>query len=878
MAILYAPACNVGAVSYDRDAVYIDIGSAATGSRRDGALYTKKSALRLKDSNSVNGDGVLDDDDDDFGDEYDDANDAAEPVHQLRSLQDVRDGYDGLIERSEMRLFKDTEPVISATVDVVSEDEEQNDDYDVDGDNDCEENNEYKQKAEAEWNNFHSKKKGDEHMLLDSDLVSDSTSSETLDDGIDTVSTKDGKVIADNDEGPSTVLAWTSSGSASRAAEAFLSRRDGHSSSLQEIIYGTSSVAVAGIGPIGLDKNENDSCDEDDDDDFFHIKRTLDHNQINSSMAFSGINTTGSNTCAEDSSGALYAYIDIESEDHCVAWLDDKRESSLIESVRDKFVTGRWSKMQKNDVGVNIVHGDSQDEFGDFEDLETGERYGPDGQVYEPEDGDDDETVSHCKRDMTDVQVREHNVRAKASQKSVFDASYDESKKINAAKDLGENDEQTEAEYFNTLHRECEERAHRNASEFGDGRGHADAEVRARHEGLRQGTYVRVRIDNVPRRFVESYNPKFPLVMGGLNSQEAELGLVRCRFKKHRWHKKVLKCNDPLIFSIGWRRFQSVPVYSTEDQNGRQRYLKYTPEHMHCFATLYGPMMPPNTGVLALQYMTGNLAGFRIAATGVTLENDTSFNVVKKLKLVGTPTKIYKNTAYISGMFNSDLEVNRFAGASIRTVSGIRGQVKKALSTGQPGTFRATFEDKVLMSDIIFCRTWMPVEIRKYYNPIMSLFQDGEDAWRGARPKAQLQIERETPIEVNPDSIYKLIKRHERKFNKLHVPKSLESALPYASKPKLAKKKGKGYATKRAVVLDKSEKKKISFINTINTIRNDKIVTRKERKKDTSAQRVKANAKKGEILEEIRKAKKKRSYRAMGKREAVSEGKRLRDN
>jgi ribosome biogenesis protein BMS1 len=142
-----------------------------------------------------------------------------------------------------------------------------------------------------------------------------------------------------------------------------------------------------------------------------------------------------------------------------------------------------------------------------------------------------------------------------------------------------------------------EEQRERNKAEFGsDG----DA-VRFRHEGFRQGVYVRIVIKGIPAEFTKNFKSHLPVILGGLLPHETATGFIRARVKRHRWHGRILKSNDPLIFSIGWRRYQSLPIFTIEDPNERERYLKYTPEHMHCTCDFYGPIVPPNTGILAFQ-------------------------------------------------------------------------------------------------------------------------------------------------------------------------------------------------------------------------------------------------------------------------------------
>jgi ribosome biogenesis protein BMS1 len=142
------------------------------------------------------------------------------------------------------------------------------------------------------------------------------------------------------------------------------------------------------------------------------------------------------------------------------------------------------------------------------------------------------------------------------------------------------------------------------------------------------------------------------------------------------------------------------------------------------------------------------------------LDINQSTEIVKKLKLTGVPYKIYKNTAFIKDMFNSVLEVTKFEGAQIRTVSGIRGQIKKAI-TNKPGYFRATFEDKILMSDIVFLRTWYTVKPKKFCTSVTSLLLSNKKSWQGVRPIAQVRYEAGQAVPKKPGSSYRVGRANE---------------------------------------------------------------------------------------------------------------------
>ena len=668
--------------------------------------------------------------------------------------------------------------------------------------------------------------------FADSDSDLGSLSSQDEDQELD-----DGSGISeDEDEDEEDAALRWKSGLKERAKDLHSSKRSYRVSELSRLFYDEKLTAAEVLkrwrGDDILSSNGEANGEAEEDENFFRKKENKDDE-------------------FEDRTFPKYDY-----EKLAQKWTD--REN--LERVRRHFASANLLKERergsRGDGNHEGSEGDDDEGDGEFEDLEDGE---PGSMpVVPPAEAEDSITAE-----------LERNARRKEELKLRFEEEDREGfgQRSSPGPASGANaDEQEfgEDDWYDAEKSEIQKQLTINQAEFDS----LDARSRVRVEGHKAGTYAKLVLSNVPCEFSQSFTPRYPIIIGGLTPTEDRMGFVQVRIKRHRWHKKILKTNDPLIFSLGWRRFQTLPIYSISDSRTRNRMLKYTPEHMHCFGTIYAPLVAPGTGFSCVQSLSSNTPTFRIAATGVVLSVSPNTEIVKKLKLTGHPYKIFRNTAFIRDMFSSALEIAKFEGASVRTVSGIRGQIKKALAKPE-GHFRATFEDKILMSDIVFLRAWYPVHPHRFYNPVTNLLattpptttsikplndptpsSDPNPAWNSMRLTGTIRAAAALPPTppTNPNSAYRPIDRPTRHFNPLRIPRTLAANLPFKSQPVTMKpQRHPTYLQKRAVVVDGEEKRARDLMQKVLTLRREKEEKRQKKKEAGRVEHRKAVAKSEEM-------------------------------
>jgi ribosome biogenesis protein BMS1 len=244
----------VGAVSFDKDAIYIDIGR---------VNYTKKKDIQGDDTDIVEP-------------EYN----PEEPAGVLKGLQDVDAAVNDRIERSTLRLFKGSKAVEAGSGDDSDDDKEESDDQDEQMDDSSDdEDDEEVEGTEIANTPFRTRKR---NAGKDSDGTSDSdddsrSNSEDEDDSDDQDDSDDSSQRSseeDDEENAGSskpkkggAVSWKDN-IAERATKSFLERQSSMLN-LQEFINGTKSKVV-----IDDANDEDDGAESSDDDEFFKLKKS----------------------------------------------------------------------------------------------------------------------------------------------------------------------------------------------------------------------------------------------------------------------------------------------------------------------------------------------------------------------------------------------------------------------------------------------------------------------------------------------------------------------------------------------------------------------------------------------------------------------------
>ena len=140
----------------------------------------------------------------------------------------------------------------------------------------------------------------------------------------------------------------------------------------------------------------------------------------------------------------------------------DWSDSQIVPTIKSLFITGSWG-----DQDAKTLLEEDEAMYGDFEDLETGEKHG--------DSGSEARRTGEGGAQEEDETAERKRLKKKKSLKAAFDVEYDDNEG---------------GGYLEDLKREVSEQEERNRAEFED----LDEQTRVQYEGFRPGCYVRMEL------------------------------------------------------------------------------------------------------------------------------------------------------------------------------------------------------------------------------------------------------------------------------------------------------------------------------------------------------------------------------------------------
>lgn len=257
----------------------------------------------------------------------------------------------------------------------------------------------------------------------------------------------------------------------------------------------------------------------------------------------------------------------------------------------------------------------------------------------------------------------------------------------------------------------------------------------AETEAVPVDQYVCVHLANVPASFVEKRDATLPLIGFALLRHENKFTVVNCHVRKHSSFNEPVKSKDTLIVQVGFRRFETQPVFSEHNpMSDKHKYERFLQEDKFVVASFFGPMTYRPAPVLVFRAQSSlinnnnnnnstldqhqhqpcpasmnheetSVGMVRIpeteelVATGHVLSTDPDRIILKTIILSGYIYRTHKRHAVVRYMFHNPGDVKWFKPVELWTKQGKKGVIVEPLGTH--GYMKCRFDTQLKQFDVV---------------------------------------------------------------------------------------------------------------------------------------------------------------------------------
>ena len=224
----------------------------------------------------------------------------------------------------------------------------------------------------------------------------------------------------------------------------------------------------------------------------------------------------------------------------------------------------------------------------------------------------------------------------------------------------------------------------------------------------------RFEFEGFPSDFKKNYDIHFLLTIVFGNTDKRKK--IVAKIFKNKWENELLFSGKYYILSIGFKLIITRLYFCNQKKNNSFNIINKIKAINFYYICFDIAMTTKEDLVIGLEKKSqirntrNQGASFSFLFFGKILQIKTSFKMFKKLKLKGNLIKKYDKTAFVTGMFRSNMEAIKYEGACIKTFNGIKGIIKSIYSSDSKGIFRATFEKNIKNENFVFIRTFIEVK------------------------------------------------------------------------------------------------------------------------------------------------------------------------